>query len=43
MLLPVAVGFCLVDKNSSLFTPMPGKVTLAITNQIQPANATTAL
>jgi hypothetical protein len=40
--LPVAVGFDLVDKDGSLFTPVPGKVTLAVSIQIQSTHATAA-
>jgi hypothetical protein len=41
--LPITIGFDLIDKDGSLFTSMPSKITLTVSLQIQPAYATPAM
>src|SRR6266478_4396999 len=42
VLLPVTIGFDLVDEDGALFTSVPGHVTLTVSVQIQPADPTAA-
>jgi hypothetical protein len=37
------IGFDLIYEDSSLLTPMPSKITLTVSFQIQPADATAAM
>src|ERR1044072_2960649 len=39
LLLPVTIRFDLVDEDGALLTPMPGQVALAVSVEIQPADA----
>ena len=43
LVLPVAIRFDLVDEDGSLLTPVAGQVALAVSVQIQPADATAAI
>src|SRR5262249_40641813 len=43
LLLPVAIRFDLVDEDGALFTAVPGEIALAVSIQIQPACATSAI
>src|ERR1700722_10139717 len=43
LLLPVVIGFDLIYEDGTLLTPMPGKITLTVSFQIHPPDATTAM
>jgi hypothetical protein len=40
MFLPIAIRFDLIDEDSSLLAAVPSQVTLTVSIEIQPANAT---
>jgi hypothetical protein len=42
LLLPMPIRFDLVDEDGALLTPVPAQVALAVSVQIQPADATAA-
>src|SRR5947207_11290879 len=42
LILPIAIRFDLVDEDGALFAPVPGEITLTISVEIQPADATAA-
>src|SRR5262249_52164890 len=42
LFLPISIGFDLVDKDGSLFTPVPGQVALTVSGYIQPADPAAA-
>jgi hypothetical protein len=42
LLLPIAVGFNLINEDGSMLTSMPGQVALTISLEIQAADATSA-
>jgi hypothetical protein len=43
LLLPIAIRFDLIDEGGPLLTPMPDKITLTVSVQIQSADAAAAM